>query len=178
MVKSFTSSLVLASCIAAYSHSANANDDLADALKYAMPAAAVTLSYRKGDTPGLMQFGKSFGGAIVTTYALKQMVSKERPNGEDDDAFPSGHATSAFASAAYLQKRYGKQYGIPAYALATYVAYSRVDNDHHQWGDVAAGAAVGIAFNHYFTTRYNSSKLQLSMAPTKGGAVMAFNLSL
>lgn len=178
MVKHLIRTIAIASCAAFYSNMSVANDDVADALKYAMPITAATISYTKDDNVGLVQFGKSFGGAIVTTYALKQLISKERPNGEDDDAFPSGHATSAFASAAYLQKRYGKQYGIPAYALATYVAYSRVDNDHHEWGDVAAGAAIGIAFNQYFTSRYNSTNVQLSLSPTNGGAVLAFDVKL
>ncbi len=154
-----------------------ANDDVAEALKYGMPAVAGAVTYLKDDTEGMKQFAYAFGGSILTTYALKSAIDKERPDGSDNDAFPSGHTTSAFASAAFLHRRYGATYGVPAYALATYVAYSRVDNDHHEWEDVAAGAAIGIGFNYWLTTKYQAKGVDLAIAPTNGGAVVSFNAS-
>jgi len=149
---------------------ASANDDVANALKFGMPAAAVSIAYAKGDDEGLRQFAWAFGGSVGATYALKSLVDKERPDGTDNDSFPSGHATSAFASAAFLDRRYGHRYGIPAYALATWVAYSRVDNDHHYLEDVAAGAAIALIANRLLTTKYDHDTMQISMAPNVGGA--------
>jgi len=58
---------------------------------------------------------------------------------------PSGHTTVAFASATVLQRHFGWKVGVPAYAVATYVAASRVEQKHHYLSDVAFGAALGIA---------------------------------
>ena len=49
---------------------------------------------------------------------------------------------SAFAGAAYLQRRYGWGYAIPAYAVSTFVGYARVHNDKHHWHDILASAFV------------------------------------
>ncbi len=43
-----------------------------------------------------------------------------------------------------MRKRYGWDYGIPAYAAASFVGYSRVESGKHYAHDVVAGAAIGI----------------------------------
>jgi membrane-associated phospholipid phosphatase len=86
---------------------------------------------------------------------LKGVVDKNRPDGSGDDAFPSGHASTAFQSAAFLHRRYGMRTAWPAYALATFVGWSRIDADKHDSSDVLAGAAIGIASSVWLTERYN-----------------------
>ena len=49
-----------------------------------------------------------------------------------------------------IQKRYGWHYGVPAYMAATYVGWSRIDNDEHYWEDVIAGAVIAVGFNELF----------------------------
>ncbi|WP_345009842.1 phosphatase PAP2 family protein [Pseudaeromonas paramecii] len=119
-----------------------------DVLKYAMPAAAAGLAGYEQDWQGLKQFGLAFGSTAATTWALKQGVQRERPNGSGDDAFPSGHAASAFSSASFIQRRYGWQLGAPAYLLAAWTGYSRIPNRDHHWSDVLAGAAIGVGFSY------------------------------
>jgi len=150
-----------------------ANDDVANALKYGMPAATVAIAYSKGDKEGIRQFAWAFGGSVATTYALKAVVDKERPNGSDSDSFPSGHVTSAFVSAAFLDRRYGHRYGLPAYALASWVAYSRVENDHHHVEDVLAGAAIGVLANRWLTTKYDANTMQITLAPIENGGLIS-----
>ncbi|SHH77543.1 phosphatase PAP2 family protein [Ferrimonas marina] len=141
---------ILASGLIAATPAAQANSEAwADALRIALPAAAAGTSLYHEDYEGLWQFGISFAASSATTLALKASVDAERPDSSDNDSFPSGHATNAFSAAAYLQRRYGWQYGAPAYALASWTAVSRVNTDHHRWGDVLAGAALAIVFNHY-----------------------------
>ena len=70
-----------------------------------------------------------------------------------DDAFPSGHASSAFQGAAFIQRRYGIKQAWPAYVLATYTGWTRVDADKHDTTDVLAGAALGIASSFVFAKR-------------------------
>mgnify|MGYP002382179598 CR=1 FL=1 len=50
----------------------------------------------------------------------------------------------AFATASVLQADLGWKAGLPAYAVATWVAASRVQTKRHYVSDVVAGAAVGI----------------------------------
>lgn len=92
----------------------------------------------------------SFG----TTYALKRIINRERPAItypfiqpaiiETDASFPSGHTTSAFASATSLSLACRKWYVVvPAYTWASTVAYSRLHLGVHYPSDVLAGAIIG-----------------------------------
>ena len=60
-----------------------------------------------------------------------------------------------------MRERYGLEYGIPAYALASFVAYSRVESGEHYAHDVIAGAAIGIASSYIFTKPYRGWHLEL-----------------
>jgi membrane-associated phospholipid phosphatase len=77
------------------------------------------------------------------TAVLKAAVSRERPNGSDDDSFPSGHTSNAFALASVADAHYGKEVGIPAYLLASLIGASRLRSNAHWLSDVVAGAALG-----------------------------------
>ena len=133
-----------------YNAAANSEDTAANVLRVALPAAAWSMTQYLNDDDGSTQFYYSFATTIASTVALKAVITKNRPDGSDNDAFPSGHTSMAFQGAAFLQRRYGWEYGAPAYALATYVGYSRVNNDHHDSSDVLAGALIGIAASYYF----------------------------
>ena len=83
----------------------------------------------------------------VTTYSLKQVVREERPDGTDRHSFPSGHSAIAFAGAHVLFKEFRQRQPwicVAGYAVASYTAVDRVCRNRHRWGDVAAGAAIGI----------------------------------
>jgi membrane-associated phospholipid phosphatase len=85
-------------------------------------------------------------GLIVAgtlSAVTKVAVRRKRPNGENRWSFPSGHAAGTFALAAVSSHYYGKKAGIPLYALAGTVAFSRVTSGRHFLSDVVAGAAIG-----------------------------------
>jgi membrane-associated phospholipid phosphatase len=86
-------------------------------------------------------------------------VNAERPNG-GGQSFPSGHASVSFSSAEFLRKRYGWGWGLPAYALASFVAYSRVEAGKHYTRDVVAGAALGGACSYLFTDAFVKTEVQ------------------
>ena len=77
------------------------------------------------------------------TEVLKLGVGRERPNGQDNKSFPSGHTSNAFALASVAQEHYGWKVGVPSYLLAGLMGASRINQDKHWLSDVVAGAAVG-----------------------------------
>lgn len=120
-----------------------------------IPAVAYGATFYMHDKDGRIQFYKSFFTNFGATYTLKALISEERPNGKDDDSFPSGHTSVAFQGAAFIHKRYGLKWAVPAYVGAVYVGWRRVDTDNHYTKDVVAGAAIGIASSFIFTRPYH-----------------------
>ena len=130
-----------------------------DLLQYVLPATAggLTLGYHDGE--GALQFGESAAVTLAVTYGLKYTVNEKRPNG-GSQSFPSGHSSISFSSAEFMRKRYGWEYGVPAYAASSFVAYSRVESGEHHPHDVIAGAAIGIASSYIFTRPYKGWQVQ------------------
>jgi len=136
--------------VCGYAH--DSTETAGDILVVALPAAAYGATFYLDDREGRMQFYKSFAAVLLVTQGLKVTIKEERPDGSDNQSFPSGHASTAFQSASFVRKRYGWQYGVPAYVVASYIGYSRIDAEKHYLGDVVAGAAIGIVGAELLTT--------------------------
>jgi membrane-associated phospholipid phosphatase len=83
----------------------------------------------------------------ISVFSLKNITHEPRPDGSNDNSFPSGHTAEAFASAEFLRQEYKNVsvwYGIGGYLVAGSVAYLRLYNNKHWLGDVVAGAGFGI----------------------------------
>jgi len=93
------------------------------------------------------------------TEVLKVAVGRERPNGQDNKSFPSGHTSQAFAMASVAQQHYGWKIGVPAYALAGLMGASRIHEDKHWLSDVVAGAGLGYIVGRT-VVRVNSKSLE------------------
>lgn len=145
-----------------YAGSDSSLEKAGSVIAVAIPAIAYGSTYYKDDKQGREQFYQAFGTTVATTYALKAVIDKERPNGDGDNSFPSSHTSAAFQGASFIHQRYGLEYSIPAYVGAGFVAYSRLEADEHDTVDVLAGAALGMVSSWYFTTNYND---QLLIAP-------------
>ncbi len=114
---------------------------------------------------------------IVTqmmTAGIKLSVRRTRPDGTMY-SFPSGHASTTFATATVLQRHFGWKAGAPAYALATYVAASRVQVKRHYLSDVTLGAAIGIIGGRSVTVGRGDARFALAPAAVPGGAAVQFN---
>lgn len=131
-----------------------------DVLVLLLPATAAGLTFGYKDQKGAVQFAEATALTLGTTFLLKYTVREERPNDADHLSFPSGHASVAFSSAEFMRKRYGWEYGVPAYAVASFVAYSRVEARQHYTHDVLAGAVIGIGSSYLFTRPYAGWQLQ------------------
>lgn len=128
-----------------------------DILRFALPAAAAGISLYKDDYRGLAQFAVAYGATVGIAYGLKQVVHERRPDGSDFHSFPSDSAASAQAASAYLWHRYGWKYGLPAFGLAVFTGYSRVQARKHHWYDVAASDVVALGVNYVVVSRYHRS---------------------
>jgi membrane-associated phospholipid phosphatase len=117
--------LLLVFCLGLFlpssSSAATAVETAGDYLQYVLPVSAAAAGIAHRDSWGLAEFGVSAGVTLAATYGLKYAINERRPNG-GRQSFPSGHASISFASAEFLRKRYGWEYGVPAYALASFVA--------------------------------------------------------
>lgn len=164
--------------------------DAGDALQVGIPLAALGLTFLLGDDrdgddaaagfgesrfgldPSVLRMNGSprhdlllaVGRTELATYTLKYGIDSERPNG-GGQSFPSGHTSIAFTGAEFIRKEYGWPWGIPAYAAASFVGWSRVESRNHWTVDVLAGAAIGIFSNHDMLT-FNLPFGQLSVAPS------------
>ncbi|TMA08673.1 MAG: phosphatase PAP2 family protein [Methanobacteriota archaeon] len=100
------------------------------------------------------------GITILVSEAIKYLVGRARPcdtlsnvrtlagyrcSAEFDPAFPSGHASRAFAVAGFLTVRFRWKVGVPAGAVAVLAGLSRVYLGLHWPSDILGGAVVGIA---------------------------------
>lgn len=128
------------------------------AVAIALPLAAGGISLlHDRDWEGLAEFTESTALTVGTALVLKQIVHERRPDHSDFKSFPSDTAALAYSSADYLWDRYGWEYGVPAYAAAMFVGYSRVKAKQHHWYDVAASSAIALGFNYALVTHYHHS---------------------
>jgi len=112
------------------------------------------------DNKALKQKAAYTAAAILfntaSTTVLKNVVKRERPYNtytgifsdkiESDYAFPSGHTSSAFATATSLAITTKKWYvAVPAFAWSASVGYSRIYLGQHYPSDVIMGAIVGTS---------------------------------
>ena len=98
--------------------------------------------------------GETFLVSAFITTALKYTAKRERPFNTYPDiqnvtaapgySFPSGHTSTAFATATSLSMEYPKWYVIaPSFVWASAVGYSRMHLGAHYPSDVAVGAMIG-----------------------------------
>ena len=115
---------------------------------------------RAGDHPRVKHLGGDLMEAALLsegiTQGIKVMVRRDRPLREDGTrasgySFPSGHSAVTFAAATVLQQHLGWKAAVPTYAVASYVAMSRLHDNRHFASDVAAGAAEGIIIGRSVT---------------------------
>jgi membrane-associated phospholipid phosphatase len=147
--------LVVFHCIfsSGVSHAADKSEKIGDALQIFLPASALGLSLYYQDGAGALQFAESAALSTAVTQGLKYSIHDARPNGRPQ-SFPSGHTSISFTAAEFIRERYGWELGIPAYALASFVGYSRIDCKAHDYDDVIAGALIGIGSSYLFTKPY------------------------
>lgn len=175
-------------------------DDWSDALRTASVVgyAASVLATPSGDLGGDWLLAKAQGAAVGAgafaftggvTSGLKSLTSRERPDGSDDDSFPSGHASTAAVfdtltvrnlQSIDVSPAMRTTLEIGAGAMTAGTAWARVEAGRHYPSDVLVGIALGNFMGAFFTEAFlglePGARFSLSAAPTREGAVLSWEL--
>jgi membrane-associated phospholipid phosphatase len=109
----------------------------------------------------------------VLSRGIKIAVDRKRPTG-GGHAFPSGHTSASFATAGVLHQHFGWRAGVPAYAAATFVGYTRIRDRAHWLSDAVFGAALGLASARAVTRGHESQTWSVTPVAMPGGAGILF----
>lgn len=93
-------------------------------------------------------------GVIIGNLIIKNAVQRDRPcwivdvsdmliSNPQDFSFPSGHTLSSFCAASILFY-YDKRLGVPSFAAAILIAFSRMYLYVHFPSDILGGAMLGV----------------------------------
>lgn len=149
-------------------------DRSTDVLCLAPAATGLVKAIVEKDKKGLVELGLSSVTGIAINYGLNACIRKERPEMPDNPgwsdyhAFPSTHSMAAFDGATFLMRRYGWQWGLPAYIVSTYVAWGRVNTNNHDIWDVLGGAVIGAGSALVYTRPFVKN-VDLTIAPAVFG---------
>jgi membrane-associated phospholipid phosphatase len=157
----------------------SAGDLLGQGAIHAAAGLAIYVGGRIGHNERAGQLGVDLlQGQIVSgliTNGLKFAANRTRPDGAKY-SFPSGHTSSAFATASVLQRRFGWKVGVPSYVVASYVGASRVATSHHFVTDVLFGAGIGIAAGRATTFGLHGASVTVTPAITRNSATLNFTV--
>ncbi|MDP1992982.1 MAG: phosphatase PAP2 family protein [Syntrophales bacterium] len=157
-------------------HAANQSITRAgDIFATVLPGIAVGSTFFSGnpdgawwDREGTEEAALSIGTTAGIVAIGKEAANKLRPDGSDRNSFPSGHTASSFSGASFIGMRYGWQWGVPAYAVAAFVGYSRFQADQHYADDIMAGASVALLSTLTWVKPMHDRVVLLPMAMERG----------
>lgn len=156
-------------------------EDTGDVLQIALPLSAGLATIFQKDYKGTKLMALSYAATMALTYTLKYTTKRQRPEGRTTyDSFPSGHTSSAFSGASFIQRRYGWKYGKYAYILTAIVGVSRMEDPdgYHDIWDVLGGAAVGIGSTYIFTKPYESPKIEVGFSANRDLKLLALQWNI
>ena len=123
-------------------------------------SAIVMISMKKYSNYGFAVITALAIGYLIGNIILKNIFARIRPYNMiegielliaplSDFSFPSGHTLSSFAAAMIIFAA-NKRWGIPAFILASLIAFSRMYLFVHYPTDIIAGILIGL-FSAYIT---------------------------
>lgn len=177
-------------------NAADWSDGLRDAsvLGYAASVLATPSGEPDGDwlaakAQGALVGAGAFAATAGLTSGLKSWTSRERPNGADDESFPSGHASTAAVFGTLtvrnlqsidLDRGVRTALMVGAGTITAGTAWARVEAGAHYPSDVLVGVAIGNFMGAFFTEAFlglePDARFALSAEPTRGGALLRWQM--
>lgn len=114
--------------------------------------------------------------STTTVSAMKHCIHSMRPDLSANNTFPSGHTTTAFGAAEFLNQEFKDRspwFGVAGYLVATTTGILRMYNQKHYLSDVIAGAGLGILSTKLAYMIYPAVKRKL-FCPKKRANTGAF----
>ncbi len=112
---------------------------------------------------------EALGHAQIVGFAIKQITNRERPMDGDGrggfweggDAFPSGHASSAFAVATVFAYEYRDHIAVPitAFSVASLISASRAAARKHWASDIFVAGTLGFLVGRFTYKRNHNPRL-------------------
>jgi membrane-associated phospholipid phosphatase len=134
------------------------------------------------DKPKMSHLGMDLLRAQAVTEILVEPIKfsthRQRPDGSNDQSFPSGHAAITFAAATVIERHLGWKNSLVAYGVASYVAASRLHDNVHYLSDVVFGAAVGTIAGRTVTVHGRDTWSLVPMPMPGGVAIVAMRTRL
>ncbi len=162
-------------CFSVQSAAAKENKTITTAgtgIAIALPVVAAGITAYKRDWTGTAELLATTVATVGTAYALKQIIRERRPDGSDYQSFPSDTTALGASGSSFLFRRYGWEYGLPAFAASQFVSYSRVQADKHHWYDTLASSAIAFGYASLLTTRFQKRyNVYSEIQPGPDGAV-------
>ncbi len=154
------------------------------------PVSDDKMSAMTGRLKGFGVEALAVGITSDTTGIIKGISGRRRPDGSDNNSFPSAHSSRAFSYAALGSRnlesikmgegsRRALDYGFTAIAMG--VAWARVEGRAHYPSDVLAGAALGnflALFIHDTLLGREYDDLTLHVDPGQDGITVRFTMGM
>jgi hypothetical protein len=151
----------------------------------ATPSGDDTRTWTRAKLKGIGVQIAAWGATKGATGLLKSATDRTRPDDSDDNSFPSGHSSDAFAFATLANRNLNyielaDESRLPLQVgnllLATGCAWARVEGGKHYPSDVLAGAALGYFFSALIHDAFmglpESEKFNFVILPYREGAMV------
>ena len=133
------------------------------AMRPSLPAPAGFTTTQSDSSPGMrtrtfFSTATALGLNSAIVGSLKESVGRTRPNGENEESFPSSHTAQAFACANLASRNLDAvavsdetklAMRISFYTMAVGTGWARIEGLHHYPSDTLAGAALSSFLSHF-----------------------------
>ena len=143
-----------------FSDAQGSSDDLKDvaAILYGVTLLAAPADPVVSRSQYLLLDAQALSLSLGASTLLKDVTGRERPDGSNEQSFPSGHASYVATMTALSRAHVARTRLAPGmkgflnggfYALSAASAYARVEAGKHHLSDVLAGVALGNFAAHF-----------------------------
>ena len=127
--------------------------------------------------------------AGLVTLLVKTTFGRSRPEDgrgardfnpftDINSAFPSGHATAAFAILAPWTFYYPNVFTYSLLTIGTGTAIARMERQKHWLTDVVAGSAMGLSMAYWLSRKHQGKPTRITLSPSLGSGGVGMRMSL